>query len=90
MQAWLALRLGVEGLQVIRARRVPPQCTTLSVSRTHTHTHAQTHTFLLSYNLSGKCRSATLLVQIQSNLNTKKAKSYSTIGAEYKNRTELN
>lgn len=44
MQAWLALRLGIEGLQVIKVRRVPPQCTTLSVSLIHTHRHRHTQT----------------------------------------------
>lgn len=47
MQAWLALRLGVEGLQAIRVRRVPPHCTTPSVSHKHTaFTHTDSHVSL--------------------------------------------
>lgn len=62
----------------------------LCFSHAHTQTHRLTR-FSSATICSGKCRSATLLVQIQSNLNTKKAKSYSMIGAKYKNRiTELN
>lgn len=54
--------------------------------------HTQTHTSLrlqfffcfLLFFLSGKCASATLLFQIQSNHNTKRLKSYSMSGANYK------
>lgn len=81
MQAWLALRLGVEGLQTIR---VSPSIGHHFMSHTHTHTN-YTHThaskrFSRQLQIEWQ-KSATLLVQIQSHHEAKIVASFSVTGA---------